>query len=415
MPDITLRGIDKSYVSGQLAVSGLDLAIPAGSFMCLLGPSGCGKTTTLRMIGGLEQPTAGEISVGGRVLDSVARGVFVPPEKRQMGLVFQSYALWPHLTVAKNVEFGLRMQHVGSAERQRRVQQVLQTLRIAEVAKRYPGQLSGGQQQRVALARMLVVKPDVLLLDEPLSNLDAQLRLEMRAELKRIHAEFGSTIVFVTHDQLEAMTLATHVAVMNTGVLEQFGAPLEIYHRPASRFVAGFVGSPPMNVVSTDDADDPLARSLSDYVSRRVLGLPAIGGVGVRPEAIRIGEGLPGDWQCRAIVRTVLPTGSTWVVGLELAGRTVFAVDFRPVEFAPGSEIVCSAAARDLHVFDTEGRRITAYNQQVGGAQAGAAPAGTADGEALGGMTSGGKPVSGGAAGASAVESAGTRGVGVRG
>ncbi|HET8589849.1 MAG TPA: ABC transporter ATP-binding protein, partial [Nakamurella sp.] len=225
MPDITLRGIDKSYVSGQLAVSRLDLTIPAGSFMCLLGPSGCGKTTTLRMIGGLEQPSAGEISVGGRVLDSVPRGVFVPPERRQMGLVFQSYALWPHLTVTKNVEFGLRMQHVGPAERQRRVQQVLQTLRIADVAKRYPGQLSGGQQQRVALARMLVVKPEVLLLDEPLSNLDAQLRLEMRAELKRIHAEFGSTIVFVTHDQLEAMTLATHVAVMNTGVLEQFGAP----------------------------------------------------------------------------------------------------------------------------------------------------------------------------------------------
>jgi iron(III) transport system ATP-binding protein len=284
MPEIVLRGIDKSYVSGQLAVSGLDLTIPDGAFMCLLGPSGCGKTTTLRMISGLEQPTGGDIEVGGRLLDSVARGTFLPPEKRQMGLVFQSYALWPHLTVTKNVEFGLRMQHVGAAERRRRVADVLAALRISEVAERYPAQLSGGQQQRVALARMLVVKPDVLLLDEPLSNLDAQLRLEMRAELKRIHAEFGSTIVFVTHDQLEAMTLATHVAVMNTGVLEQFGSPLDIYNRPASKFVAEFVGSPPMNL-APGDGTDLLGTSLRDYAAARLDAEPpgVVGSVGVRP------------------------------------------------------------------------------------------------------------------------------------
>jgi iron(III) transport system ATP-binding protein len=366
MPDITLSGIDKSYVSGHLAVKGLSLDVPSGAFMCLLGPSGCGKTTTLRMVAGLEQPTAGDIAVGGRVLDSVARGVFVPPEKRQMGLVFQSYALWPHLTVTKNVEFGLRMQHVGAAERRRRVGEVLDALRISEVAGRYPAQLSGGQQQRVALARMLVVKPDVLLLDEPLSNLDAQLRLEMRAELKRIHAEFGSTIVFVTHDQLEAMTLATHVAVMNTGVLEQFGGPLEIYRRPSSRFVAEFVGSPPMNLTAEAGS---FGSSLRDYAARHLDGTAAaaaIGDVGIRPEHIRLGPGEAGDWRIRAIVRAVLPTGSTWVVRLDVDESTFFLVDFRPVDIAPGTEVECSASSADLHVFDADGRRLVAYDERIG-------------------------------------------------
>jgi len=380
MPDIVLRGIDKSYVSGQLAVSNLNLTIPDGAFMCLLGPSGCGKTTTLRMISGLEQPTGGDIEVGGRLLDSVARGMFVPPEKRQMGLVFQSYALWPHLTVAKNVEFGLRMQHVGAAERRRRVTEVLEVLRISEVAGRYPAQLSGGQQQRVALARMLVVKPDVLLLDEPLSNLDAQLRLEMRAELKRIHAEFGSTIVFVTHDQLEAMTLATHVAVMNTGLLEQFGSPLAIYNRPASKFVAEFVGSPPMNLAPAAD-DDALGASLRDYVAPRLDAAQAatIGSVGVRPENVHLGAGTPGDWRIRATVRAILPTGSTWVVRLDVGESTFFLVDFRPVDLAPGTEVDCSAAPADLHVFDADGRRVTAYDPAGGGDGAGGAPGGAAD------------------------------------
>ena len=218
MPTIALNRITKRYLGGTTsAVDDLDLTIDHGDFMCLLGPSGCGKTTTLRMIAGLEQPTAGSISVDDRVLDSVDRGVFVPPERRGMGMVFQSYALWPHMTIRQNTEYGLRLRKVARAERGRRADEVMAVMGIDRYADRYPSQLSGGQQQRVALARMLAVNPGVMLLDEPLSNLDSRLRLEMRAELKRIHHDFGSTIVFVTHDQWEAMTLATRIAVMFEG------------------------------------------------------------------------------------------------------------------------------------------------------------------------------------------------------
>ncbi|MEV4257551.1 ABC transporter ATP-binding protein, partial [Spirillospora sp. NPDC049652] len=261
MSAITLSEVVKQYPGGHVAVRNLDLTIPDGSFTCLLGPSGCGKTTTLRMIAGLEQPTAGEIRVGDRVLDAVGRGVYVPPEKRGMGLVFQNYALWPHLTVLRNVEFGLRMRKVPAAARRERAMEALRKVRVAECADRYPSQLSGGQQQRVALARMLAVDPEVLLLDEPLSNLDARLRLEMRTELKRIHDETGATVVFVTHDQMEAMTMATHVAVMNEGELQQVAPPVEMYERPGNRFVAEFVGSPPMNVVAVAEPLGGLAGS----------------------------------------------------------------------------------------------------------------------------------------------------------
>src|SRR5690349_21668364 len=212
MPDIRLKAVAKSYGGGDYAVRGLDLTVPDGAFMCLLGPSGCGKTTTLRMIAGLEQPTAGTIAVGDQVLDSVEGGLYVPPEKRGMGLVFQNYALWPHLSIRENVEFGLRMRKVPAAERRSRAEAALRMVHVDAAMDRYPSQLSGGQQQRVALARMLAINPTVLLLDEPLSNLDARLRLEMRAELKRIHEESNATIVFVTHDQLEALTMATDVA-----------------------------------------------------------------------------------------------------------------------------------------------------------------------------------------------------------
>ncbi|MGH3642165.1 MAG: ABC transporter ATP-binding protein, partial [Mycobacterium sp.] len=236
MPTIQLNRISKRYLGGTTsAVDALDLTIDHGDFMCMLGPSGCGKTTTLRMIAGLEQPTAGSISVDERVLDSVDRGVFIPPERREMGLVFQSYALWPHMTIRQNTEYGLRLRKIARTERRRRADEVMTVMGIDGFADRYPSQLSGGQQQRVALARMLAVNPGVMLLDEPLSNLDSRLRLEMRAELKRIHQDFGSTIVFVTHDQWEAMTLATRIAVLFEGRLQQIGTPTDIYDRPRNR------------------------------------------------------------------------------------------------------------------------------------------------------------------------------------
>jgi iron(III) transport system ATP-binding protein len=371
MPEITLTDVSKSYGSGPLAVDDLSLAIPDGAFMCLLGPSGCGKTTTLRMIAGLEHPTAGEIAVGDRVLDSVERGLFVPPERREMGLVFQNYALWPHLTVAKNVDFGLRIKKVPAAERARRVDDALRTMQIDWAKSRYPSQLSGGQQQRVSLARMLAVNPEVLLLDEPLSNLDAQLRLEMRSELKQVHDETGHTIVFVTHDQLEAMTMATHIAVMSEGVLQQVAPPMEIYNRPANVFVARFVGSPPMNLVDLGAAGTgSLAVGVRSFLDTRSAGLSEkIATVGLRPEAVRV---VPPDGDVRedgltftATVSAVLPTGSTWMVSVTAGGVPMFLVSYAEVLAQPGETVRCVVPARDLHAFDESGRRVAAWDDSV--------------------------------------------------
>ncbi|NDL58710.1 ABC transporter ATP-binding protein [Phytoactinopolyspora mesophila] len=372
MPQITLSAIDKSYESDQKskAVDNLYLDIPDGAFMCLLGPSGCGKTTTLRMIAGLEQPTAGEIRVDDRVLDAVSQGIFIPTEKRQMGLVFQSYALWPHLTVEKNVDFGLRIQKVPASERAARTDEVLGQLRIDQLKDRYPAQLSGGQQQRVALARMLAVNPSVLLLDEPLSNLDARLRLEMRAELKRIHDRWRTTIVFVTHDQLEAMTLATQVAVMNQGVLQQLGSPMAIYDRPVNRFVAEFVGNPPMNYVVRGESTAPkVAASLAGYAEARGSLEGKVGAVGVRPESLRLVSSpvdVPdGAWHAPARLEAVLPTGSSWTVQLRVLDGTFYLTSADPVNYDMDSDVTCWTRATDLHVFDDSDRRIATYDDSV--------------------------------------------------
>ncbi|MFB4310567.1 ABC transporter ATP-binding protein [Actinomadura sp. GTD37] len=366
MPAITLSGVVKTYTSGaRPAVKDLDLTIPDGSFTCLLGPSGCGKTTTLRMIAGLEQPTLGEITVGDRVLDSVERGVYVPPEKRDMGLVFQNYALWPHLTVRGNTEFGLRMRKVPAEKRKARAVEALEKVRVADCMDRYPSQLSGGQQQRVALARMLAVDPDVLLLDEPLSNLDARLRLEMRAELKRIHDETGATVVFVTHDQMEAMTMATHIAVMSDGELQQVAPPMEMYERPGNRFVAEFVGSPPMNIVPIGAEPEGLAGSLLRYVEKQA-GPERPGCVGVRPEALKLSasrDDVPdAAWSDEAVVETVLPTGSSWTVQLRVLDTEMFAVAHEDPEAGPGDRLTCWARPKRLHLFAGDGARIGAWD-----------------------------------------------------
>ncbi|MEW2294652.1 ABC transporter ATP-binding protein [Streptomyces sp. NPDC006743] len=365
MPAISLTSVRKSYGSGPPAVDNLDLEIPDGSFTCLLGPSGCGKTTTLRMISGLESLNAGTITVGGRVMDSTRQGVFVPPEKRGMGLVFQNYALWPHLTVAKNVEFGLRVRKVKPAQRAERAAAALKMMQIDWAADRYPAQLSGGQQQRVSLARMLAVSPDVLLLDEPLSNLDAQLRLDMRAELKRIHDETGHTIVFVTHDQLEAMTMATHVVVMNKGVVQQMAPPMEVYGRPADTFVARFVGSPPMNLFEA--GDDAARDTFTGAARERVLAArpdltERLATVGVRPENLRLlhdAEEPPADaFVFEGTVKTALPTGSSWTV-LVTAGRTeLYLVSYTDVRATPATTVRCAVRTADLHLFDPSGTRL---------------------------------------------------------
>jgi iron(III) transport system ATP-binding protein len=231
------------------AVKGVSLSVPDGAFLVLLGPSGCGKTTLLRMLAGLEMPSAGQIVFDGAVVSDGDRNWAVDPAKRNSGLVFQSYALWPHMTVRGNVDWPLKVAGMDRPAREARVDEVLKMLSIDALAARYPNEISGGQQQRVAIARTIAPRPGVLLFDEPLSNLDAKLRVEMRTELMRLHRATGATAVYVTHDQIEAMTMATHVAVMNAGRVEQFGTPQELVANPATAFVATFVGTPPNNMV----------------------------------------------------------------------------------------------------------------------------------------------------------------------
>jgi iron(III) transport system ATP-binding protein len=239
MSKLKLRGIEKRY-GETVAVAGFDLELAEGEFVSLLGPSGCGKTTTLRMIAGFIEPSAGVIEMDGQVLSSPTGAL--PPEKRQMSMIFQSYAVWPNMTVEQNVAFGLELRKLPREEVRRRVGQMLEVVHMGHLAQRYPAELSGGQQQRVALARAIVIQPQVLLLDEPLSNLDANLREEMRFEIRRLHDEFRITTVYVTHDQAEAMVTSDRIAVMNQGRIEQVDDPHTLYNRPKTRFVAGFIG-----------------------------------------------------------------------------------------------------------------------------------------------------------------------------
>jgi iron(III) transport system ATP-binding protein len=239
MSFVQLTGLTKRY-AGVPVVSDVTLSIDKGQLVCLLGPSGCGKTTTLRLIAGFAEPDAGEITVGGRRIS--APGASEAPERRNMSMIFQSYALWPHMTVFENVAYGLRLRKLAGSEIERRAETMLAATKLSALAQRYPAELSGGQQQRVSLARALVIEPETLLLDEPLSNLDANLREEMRFEIRRLHDKFRYTTVYVTHDQAEAMTTADVIVVMNQGAIEQAGAPEDIYQRPRTEFVARFIG-----------------------------------------------------------------------------------------------------------------------------------------------------------------------------
>ena len=268
MTHLELVDLTKRY-GGVGAVDGVSLAVGKGEFICLLGPSGCGKTTTLRMIAGFLEPDGGEIRVQGEAVSRA--GKVVPPERRNMSMIFQSYAVWPHMTVLENVAYGLKMQGRPAAERRERAAAMLAATRLGEHAEKYPAALSGGQQQRVALARALAPNPGILLLDEPLSNLDANLRGEMRIEIRRLHERFGNTSIYVTHDQMEAMTMADRIVVMNAGRIEQIGTPQEVYDAPRSRFVARFIGG--SNVVDAthlggnqvEVAGRPLRVGLGDF------------------------------------------------------------------------------------------------------------------------------------------------------
>jgi iron(III) transport system ATP-binding protein len=282
---VELRGLTKRY-GASAVVNDVSLKIEHGMLVCLLGPSGCGKTTTLRLIAGFIEPSAGEILVGGRVVSSPQRTV--PPERRNMSMIFQSYALWPHMTVAENVAYGLRLRKVESGAIKQRVADFLATIRLGNLADRYPGELSGGQQQRVSLARALIVEPETLLLDEPLSNLDANLREEMRFEVRRLHDQYRYTTVYVTHDQSEAMTTADLIAVMNAGKIEQLGTPEEIYDKPRSKFVARFIGA--SNILRGKNIDESHIAFAGEKLRCRGARLSAGGttSLSVRPHDIRL-------------------------------------------------------------------------------------------------------------------------------
>jgi ABC-type sugar transport system ATPase subunit len=326
MATLELRGLDKSF-GGNPVVRSVSLRAEDGEFLVLVGPSGCGKSTLLRLIAGLETPDRGEVRIDGRVVNELE------PGERDVAMVFQNYALYPHMTVEANVAFPLRMARVPRAERAARAAEALALLGIGDLARRKPAQLSGGQQQRVALARALVRRPKLFLFDEPLSNVDAKLRAEMRAELARLHRELGATMVYVTHDQVEAMTLGTRIAVLEGGALQQVGPPLEVYREPANRFVAGFLGAPPMNLLDGEDA--------------AALGAP--GAVaGFRPQEAALGGPL------RARITLLEELGSETLVHAEtLAGGAPVVLCLPPGSApAAGAEVGIGPAGRALHRFD---------------------------------------------------------------
>src|SRR5437868_7331913 len=313
MAEIQIQNVSKVFgKTQQAAVDNVNLDVADGEFMVLLGPSGCGKTTLLRMVAGLEFPTSGRMLIGGRDVTDM------PPRLRDIAMVFQSYAVFPHMTVAGNIGFGLRMHRRPPAEIERRVREGATLLGLERFLDRYPAQLSGGQRQRVAVARAIVMDAPVLLMDEPLSNLDALLRLQARADLKRLHKEVKRTTIYVTHDQVEAMSMGDRIAVMREGSIEQLGAPMEIYDNPATQFVGGFIGSPPMNFLrgairdgsfAGDGFTVPMSRSRADVQARDMV-------LGVRAEHITIGaEGVP------ARVMVVEPLGSHALV-TAIVGKT---------------------------------------------------------------------------------------------
>ncbi len=283
MSEVRIEHVFKRF-GDVTAVSDFDLTVKDGEFVSLLGPSGCGKTTSLRMIAGFERATEGEIYIGDHCVSSHIKNTFVPPEKRDIGMVFQSYAVWPHMTVTENVAYPLKIQKVPKEERAARVAEMLKLVHLDEYGSRYPHQLSGGQQQRVALARALVMRPGLLLLDEPLSNLDAKLRESMRFEISSIQKELGITVIYVTHDQSEAMTMSDRVVVMSRGVIQQIGTPYEIYRNPANKMVADFIGL--VNFVEGEVQGDRVYISGTGVSFPNTSGITGSATIAVRPENI---------------------------------------------------------------------------------------------------------------------------------
>ncbi len=358
MATVHLRGLEKNFpASGKTAafaaVKRIDLEVRDGEFMVLVGPSGCGKSTTLRMIAGLEEPTGGEILIDGRVVNHV------PPKDRDLAMVFQNYALYPHLTVRENLGFALRMRGTTSAEIEQRVAEAAALLGLGDMLDRLPKTLSGGQRQRVALGRAIVRRPKVFLFDEPLSNLDAKMRASMRTEIARLHDRLGATMIYVTHDQTEAMTMGDRICVMNGGEVMQLDTPLDLYRRPANRFTAGFIGSPPMNFLegSLDVAGGAavfrsgggtvtLALPASTTLSHRSVTL------GVRPEHLRLTMDADGTDGFPARVELVEPLGAETLIHVMVEEHMLIARAAADARVTRGDRVYLQPDSAELHLFD---------------------------------------------------------------
>ncbi|MFO0601315.1 MAG: sn-glycerol-3-phosphate ABC transporter ATP-binding protein UgpC [Myxococcaceae bacterium] len=344
MSDVRLLGIKKSFGDNAI-VKGVDLEVKAGEFLVMVGPSGCGKTTLLRIISGLESMDSGELYIGGKKMNDV------PPRERDVGMVFQSYALYPHMTVRENMAFGLELRKLPRADIDSRVAEAARMLELGPLLDRKPKALSGGQRQRVAMGRVIVRRPQLFLFDEPLSNLDTALRVAMRGELARLHRQLGVTMIYVTHDQVEAMTLATRVAVFNKGVLQQLGPPLELYHRPANTFVAQFLGSPSMNLLD--------AKREGDRFVGKGFSLQAVGDasgevkIGLRPQDLRVGADGPLKGEVEAVERL----GFDGYAFLKTEAGPV-AARFENADVQVGQTVSVGLTGDVLHVFSADGLGI---------------------------------------------------------
>ena len=354
MAGLTLRNVGKSY--GTVSVmSGLDLDIHDGEFLVLVGPSGCGKSTLLRMIAGLEEITDGTISIGDTVVNDL------PAAKRELSMVFQSYALYPHMSVRKNLAFGLQNQRMSRAEVKSRVAEAARVLQIENLLERKPRQLSGGQKQRVAIGRAIVREPKLFLFDEPLSNLDAELRVQMRVELASLYGKLGTTMIYVTHDQVEAMTMASRIVVLRGGVIEQVGTPHELYTRPANLFVAGFIGSPKINMFeatasAAQDGTQIQIDGLATFALPGLVGQTGAVTVCLRPEALQIGV---GQVSTQGVIELVEYLGSEILLHCRLPNGTPALLQTSGhTSYSKGETLTVGFDPADAHVFDANGQRI---------------------------------------------------------
>ena len=373
MSKIELKHIDKFY--GKIHIlKDVNRTIEDGDFMTLLGPSGCGKTTTLRVVSGLEKPQNGTIHMDGKEIVNAAEAHFAPPSERDLNLVFQSYALWPHMTVRENIAFGLNIQKLPKDEVDRRIKDALGRMQIGQYVDRYPSELSGGQQQRVAIARAIASEPHLLLMDEPLSNLDAKLRVDMRSELKRLHTETGTTMIYVTHDQVEALTMSTKIAIFREGIIIQVAHPLELYNNPANLYVADFIGNPRINFV-----DGKAEVSASGLTVNSVLGrmtfpadhlkdenMPQEASfdavLGIRPEQIAINTSRQSPSYIEAHIYTSMPAGSETLVTVKVGGVSMVIKALGITHYNPDQVVYLSIDTTKINVFDKKTENLIKYS-----------------------------------------------------